>query len=429
MRSAFDGPELNIPPRAAVSLLPAEGSLRPVMRAVEVRGLSALAERRFDWDDLCRNALEANVFYESWMLLPAIEAFGEGLDLRFVLIYAESGAETKGGAETNGRVETNGPPVLCGLFPLERKTRYKGLPLKSFCLWRHLHCFLCTPPVRAGFERECIAAFFDYLRDATEGAALMEFDWVNTDGPFYELLAGYLNETGKVRFVSDQFTRALCRPASDAESYLTEAISREHRRDYRRRLNRLSEKGRLEFVALHREEDAQEWIETFLILEASGWKGREASAFISSASGRSFFIEAMTEAFRRGRLMMHGIKLDDNFIALKCNLLAGQSSYAFKIAYDEQFARFSPGVLLELENIRLLHERDDLEWMDSCAEPNHFMLNRLWTERRTIIDLLVSTGARSGNLAISTFPLLRWVSRKVVRPTVSLLSAGMEITR
>ena len=412
MRTAFDGPELNAQQAAAVSTL----SSKPFMRAVEVRGLDALAERRADWDDLCRDALERNLFYEAWMLLPAIEAFGEGLDLRFVLVYAED------------RNDMSAPPVLCGLFPLERKMRYKGLPVHSFVLWRHLHCFLCTPPVRAGLERECLAAFFDWLRDAPGGAALMEFSWINTDGPFYELLARFLNETGKTSFVSDRFTRAFYRPGADADSYLTQAISKEHRRDYRRRQNRLSEKGRLEYVALERGADVEEWLEMFLTLEASGWKGREGSAFRSNAAGQRFFIKAMTEAFNRGLLMMLAIKLDGGFVALKCNLIAGRGSFAFKIAYDEAYARFSPGVLLELENIRMLHGQPGVEWMDSCAEPSHFMMNRLWTERRDIIDLVVSTGTKAGNLAISSFPLLRWISRRLVRPTLSIIFAGLEIT-
>ena len=412
MRTAFDCPEPNAAPSAAVATL----SPKPSMRAVEVRGLEALIERRADWDDLCRAALEPNPFYESWMLLPAIEAFGEGLDLRFVLVYAEDPCDK------------SACPVLCGLFPLERKIRYKGLPVDSFGLWRHLHCFLCTPPLRAGYELECLETFFDWLRDSSDGAALLEFGWINTDGPFYEALTGYLNEAGKTSFVADRFTRAVCRPGADADSYLTQAISKEHRRDYRRRHNRLSELGRLEYVALERRADAEEWLEMFLTLEASGWKGREGSAFRSGADGQRFFIEAMTEAFNRGRLMMLAIKLDDRFVALKCNLIAGSGSFAFKIAYDEAYARFCPGVLLELKNIRLLHGRTDIEWMDSCAEANHFMMNRLWTERRDIVDLVVSTGTKAGNLAISSFPLLRWISRKLVRPTLSILFAGLEIT-
>ncbi len=420
MRTAFAGPELNAPQHAGISTLelepglPPPASPKPIMRAREVTGLEALTELRACWDDLSRAAIEPNVFYESWMLLPALEAFGEGLNLRFVLIFAED------------KTDAEAPPVLCGLFPLEQKTRYKGLSIKTISLWRHLHCFLATPLIRRGMERECLEAFFDWLGRASSGAALIEFGWVNTDGPFYELLTGYLNETGKASFTADEFTRALYRPASDADSYLSAAISKEHRRDLRRRQKRLSEQGRVEFVALEEGANAEAWVENFLRLEASGWKGQEGSAFSSNDSGRSFFVKAMIEAANKGRLMMIGIELDGRPVALKCNLIAAPGSFAFKIAYDEEYARFSPGVLLEMENIRLLHGLSEVEWMDSCAEPNHFMMNRVWTERRTISDLVVSTGRRSGNLAVSTFPLLRWVSRNFVRPCVSGLFALLE---
>jgi hypothetical protein len=384
------------------------------MRAVEVRGLELLAEHLNSWDDLSSAAIEPNVFYESWMLLPALEAFGKGSDLRFVLIFAKD------------RDKDDAEPVLCGLFPLEQKRRYKGFSITTFSLWRHLHCFLATPLVRRGMERECLEAFFDWLGSADNEAALMEFGCINTDGPFYELLSGYLNETGKASFTADRFTRALYRPAPDADSYLSAAISKEHRRDLRRRHKRLSEQGRVEFVALKQDADAEAWVENFLRLEASGWKGQEGSAFGSDDSARDFFVKAMTGAFDRGRLMMIGIELDGRAVALKCNLIAAPGSFAFKIAYDEDHARFSPGVLLELENIRLLHLRADVEWMDSCAEPNHFMMNRVWTGRRTISDLVVSAGKKSGNLAVSAFPLLRWVSRNFVRPCVSGIVALLE---
>ena len=45
------------------------------------------------WDDLAARALEPNPFYESWMLLPAIEAFG--LERSFRLVTVWSGFSTK----------------------------------------------------------------------------------------------------------------------------------------------------------------------------------------------------------------------------------------------------------------------------------------------------------------------------------------------
>ena len=52
---------------------------------------------------------------------------------------------------------------LCGFFPLERAGRYKGLPVPMARLWKHVHCFLGTPQVRAGHAHECLNALLDWL--------------------------------------------------------------------------------------------------------------------------------------------------------------------------------------------------------------------------------------------------------------------------
>jgi hypothetical protein len=113
--------------------------------------------------------------------------------------------------------------------------------------------------------------------------------------------------------------------------------------------------------------------------------------------------------------MMLGLRLAGKWIALKCNFLSGEGSFAFKIAYDEDYARFSPGTLLELENIRRFHARPGLRWMDSCAEPDHFMVNRLWVDRRGLADLVTTTGRATGDLIVSSLPLLHWMSRTLRR--------------
>lgn len=59
-------------------------------------------------------------------------------------------------------------------------------------------------------------------------------------------------------------------------------------------------------------------------------------------------------------------------------------------------ARFSPGVLIELDNLRhVLDGPDGPDWMDSCAAPDHPMIDSLWAERRTIVQYRVALkGAR-----------------------------------
>jgi CelD/BcsL family acetyltransferase involved in cellulose biosynthesis len=350
-----------------------------------------LLEHAAHWEDLAAQAIEPNPFYEPWMLLPAIEAFGADLPLIFVLVYARSLGK---------------PPRLAGLFPLERCARYRGIPVPYFRLWRHPHCFLRTPLLRRSHARGCVDAFLDWLAD-TRAAAMMEWGAISADGPFHGVLAEVLNETRRPSFLAHGFERALLQRRADGETYVREVLSARRRKEFRRLERRLGECGALRYDVLDPAAAAQGWIEEFIALEVSGWKGRHGSALGCSARDRRFFTVAALEAARRRRLMMLALRLDGRAVAMKCNFLAGDAGYAFKIAHDERYAQYSPGALLELEHVHEFHRRPDLRWIDSCAEPDHFMINRFWLDRRGIAKLLTNTGRASGQILLASLPLLR----------------------
>lgn len=386
------------PPSTANAPLPAPGP-----SVVVVRDAAGLAEHAAAWDRLAAAALEPNPFYESWMLLPALRTLVGQDDVQVVLLYRPDPARPQA------------PPILCGLFPLQRARRYKGFPVSVLWFWKHLHCFLCTPLLHKQFARETLAEFLTWLKSDRGGAALMEFSFISGGGPFEQLLIDLMNDGGLVGHVTESFNRALLCPARDAETYLSGAMSNGNRKELRRQRKRLGETGKLETRTLTADGDVGRWIEQFLQLEASGWKGQTGSALAVHEAEREYFAAIAREAFGRGQLMMLGLFLDEQPVALKCNFLSGVGSFAFKIAFDETFARASPGVQLEIDNVQHFHERPQLRWMDSCAVSRHFMINRLWTDRRTIRTVLLAPGAWRGELLAAALPLLSWLRRKLLR--------------
>jgi CelD/BcsL family acetyltransferase involved in cellulose biosynthesis len=356
----------------------------------------ALAAHIAAWEDLAAEATDVNPFYEPWMLLPALEAFAKDVAIQFVLAYAE---------------QRGAPPLLCGFFPLERVSRYRGLPVRHVRMWRHLHCFLGTPLVRRGYAKQCLSALGDWLAADARGAATMIWSEITADGGFYSALRDTIEDRGTFAFRSYRRERGMLHRISDGETYLQRNLSKASRRDFSRLERRLGEHGRVTYRALESAADAPRWIDGFLALEAAGWKGARGSALGSSAAGQRFFTRSALEAARRGRLMMLGLFCGERAVALKCNFIAREGSFAFKIAYDEAFARYSPGTLLELENIRAFHRRPGLQWMDSCAAPEHFMVNRLWLDRRPLADLIAATGRTPGNFIVSSLSLLHWMKR------------------
>jgi CelD/BcsL family acetyltransferase involved in cellulose biosynthesis len=361
------------------------------------------------WEQLASAALEPNPFYEPWMLLPAIRNLAAGRELRFVLVFDNT---------------SPGEPILCGFFPLERNRRYMDLPIAAWAMWKHRHCFLTTPLIRKESAKECLTVFFDWLGSTSADCRLFELRHIPGEGRFCQLLIDQFTRMATVPLLWECFTRAFFQPRVDADAYLALSVTTKQRSELRRRGRLLSESGRLEYAVLDSEPAIEQWSNSFLELEAAGWKGREMSALASQPADRTFFREIVTEAFKKGRLLMSAITIDGTPIAQHCFFLGGGGAFYFKTGFDEKYAKLAPGFYLECETIRYLHARQDIQWMDTCTSADNELYNRLFLDRRTIQTLLVPMGKGLPGLAISTLPLLRSVKRSVHSMVSPAQSAG-----
>jgi hypothetical protein len=382
-----------------------DGSLR-----VELCTFSeAVARSTSAWDDLARHVSSPNVFYERWNVEAAVASLAHVRPPQILLVY-------RGGRKANV-TET-----LCGLFPFVTG-RCGRLPFDAWQLWGHEYAFLRTPLIRAGQEVDVLRACFDYCASHPDSPRLLDWPFLDGDGPFAQALIEVLHTDSHTAFVVQQHNRAVLRRVDSWEDFIAGLLSSHHRREIRRLHRRLTEIGTLQLRQLVDRAELGHWIASFLRLEASGWKGDSRTALAASDASRSYFETITASAFDRGQLQMQGLFLNGEPIALKVNLRSGTGAFAFKIAYDEAYSKYSPGVQLELETIRLLHEQDDSQWMDSCAVSEHFMINRLWRERRSIQHLLISNQSRIGNLVLGSLPLWRAIKRTVRRPVRSKHSA------
>ncbi len=374
-----------------------------------LRGAQALAPWVTAWQELADAAGEPNVFYEPWMLLPALATFAPASAPEFHLIFAPG-------------CGPNSPrPQLCGLFPLVRGRRYKGLRVQTLSLWKHLYCALCTPLLRRGAEIETLHVLFDFLAAQPRGASLLELPYVSADGPFGRALVDVFSERRTTTFLDESWTRAVMRPqdGQSGEDYLKRTMPGKRRKEFRRKEHRLAEEGALQYVQLETEADPdaalETYIEDFLRVEASGWKGERGSAFACHPAHREFFCAIVRQAHRRNRLMLSALRVGGRTVASRCDFRAANGAFAFKIGFDEEFAHFSPGVLLQIEGIRQLHEKENLTWIDSCAVRDHPMINRLWLERRTLQNVVAATGRGRGEFVVASLSLMRYFKRLAAR--------------
>lgn len=324
------------------------------------------------WDILALGASMPNPFLESWYLLAALRRFDPTGKIDIL------------------RFESSGE--LLGLMPLTQNFRYGRWPLPHMATWLHANCFLGAPLVARGHERAFWQALFAWA-DAHAGPALfLHLATLPLDGALADaLFAQGKAENRRIALVQRE-ERAMLASGLSPDDYLRQAASGKKRKEYRRQHARLSEQGDL---TSERHTDCTGlagWIDQFLALELQSWKGRAGSALASASATELMFREALREAAGRGRLERLALYLDGKPIAMLANFITLPGAYSYKTTFDETFARFSPGVLLQLENLALL-DRTGLDWCDSCAAADHPMIDSLWRERRPVGRVSIAIGS------------------------------------
>ncbi len=116
------------------------------------------------------------------------------------------------------------------------------------------------------------------------------------------------------------------------------------RKRLKRKLRNLSEEGAVAFNV--HTTDYHEALSQFFALESSGWKGAKGSSIASSPALVKFYSSIAEEFAQRGRLRMYSLTIDSKPIAMHFGLVMNGCYYTPKVAYDENFSRFSPGQIL-----------------------------------------------------------------------------------
>lgn len=351
-------------------------------------------DRIASWDALARRASEPNPFYESWFLLPALEQFDP--HAKVFLFTLEADGE------------------LVGLVPLRRYYSYYGHPLPHVRGWTHDNCFLGAPLVARGFENLFWNKLLDWADRNTRIALFVHLAHMAASGDLHAALARTVTAHQRPAAKVMEQERAMLESALSPEDYFEQSLSTKKRKELRRQERRLSEMGEVEYERTLSADGLDAWIADFLALEARGWKGAEGSSLANDARTESVFRSALTGAARRGRLERVTMRLDGQAIAMLANFITPPGAFSFKTTFAEGLSRFSPGVLLQKENLQIL-QQGGVEWIDSCAAPDHPMINHFWRERRGIARYSIGIGSK----------LRRAVFSKVVRYETGSASGGI----
>ena len=303
----------------------------------------------------------------------------------------------------------DGEGALLAVLPLvEQRTHLCGVPVLELAGAANAHScrfdLLCMP----GAEREVASALdaflaagrHDVLRlpDVPEGGAARALyeraaargapvgAWPSQDSPYF--------------------------PLPRTWEALEQSLDARFRANLRRRRRKLASQGELQLQRVEGGAQLDAALEEGLLLEATGWKGRNGTAMAQDRSTRDFYVELAHVAAARGWLALYLLRVQGRAVGFHYALAYEGRYLLLKPAYDEQVAACSPGQLL-VEDVA----RDGVSrgWTEFDFLGPDMTWKRDWTSARRHHDwLYVFRDTRLGRaLASAKFRLVP-AAREVV---------------
>ena len=318
------------------------------------------------WLDLITRSIEPNGFLEPAFAMSAAQHFLPG-DKPMLMRIESLDEEAR----------------QLGLFAWEHRRGAFGSFARGWC---PPLVALGTPLIdslRSAEVLDTVRAWFN--REHPDVLGLM-FPAVPAKGPFVALL----QETAAVHGLQlrhfDPHKRAVLRSGDMGLTFDTGGKLKEMRRQRRR----LTDRGDLTYRSTSTRAEVRESVEYFLALEASGWKGRAGTALLCDPAVATFVRTMTRELAGAGNCRIDSLDLDGSPVAMGIVLSSRDQSWLWKIAYDENHASLSPGAQFVRDFTRKQLQEMSIRMTDSCAIPDHPMIDRLWPDRLEMTDIAIS---------------------------------------
>jgi CelD/BcsL family acetyltransferase involved in cellulose biosynthesis len=335
-----------------------------------------------EFDHLAARSIEPNVFFNPRFLAPAMPRL-EDREVRLAVMRDEKG--------TRSRLRLLAP------FSVERPALHMGPPMVR--IWSSPFGPLGTPLVDRDDPRGVVEDFLRMMAAREKGLPkLLQLPDIRADGVFAATLQGAADALNLPIAGTLRHQRAILMSDLDGETYLRRSLSKRHLKELRRLERRLAEKGAISYDVAEKPAETRLALETFLSLEAAGWKGRARTALLTDRFRAAFAREAIAGLSERAMCHIHTLSVAGTPVASLVVLIEAGIAYTWKTAFDESFAAYSPGILLMMALTAYNLEDPNVIMSDSCAVPGHPVADRLWQERASMVTFVVGLEPGSDRL-------------------------------
>lgn len=306
------------------------------------------------WDELSASSQFQNVFYERAVLVPAAKFLVDKEDVQIVTAYYEDSQ-------------------LIALFPI--KIQISAMGFTHVSVWKNNNCFLCDPLCNK-----------PNLMDAIIKQIIQKFDATvfRIEEHSYLAYGKYMQQSS---FSNSKYRGAVCDGTAIQQHFFWQhkKIRSEHQR-IEQRLFKIPQT-----TYKTSETDPQiNWLDEYCKLESAGWK-RQLKGDIYSSENLTHYYQALQAANHpMTSISFQGIFLAQQALAISFRIISNGYAYDLKTSYNQEYRHLYPGVVLELKNLQALAGLN-IKFLDSCTSPDNQVINRIWPDKRQLLDSTLYT--------------------------------------
>ncbi|WOF75766.1 GNAT family N-acetyltransferase [Parvibaculaceae bacterium PLY_AMNH_Bact1] len=342
-----------------------------------------------EWEELVEHTLEENAYYVRGYCTALLNHI-EKRSLKVVTVWKDE--------------------KLIALLPfISNRLHWGGLKSLNTA-WTTDYTTTSIPLIDRRWVDEAARALLDSMAAADTGSDLWLLPNISLDGAVNTALKAEMSKRGLPAQVFDPFERAVLTKRGTFEDHMKEHVSKKRQKDLRRNRKRLDDMGDVTWTAHDSGPELDTAIDAFLKIEASGWKGKRGTALDCTDATRAFAKEAFGDAGGKSITRADILRLDGKPVAINLTLIAGDTGFTIKCAYDAAYKGQSVGLLLEEEMIRSVLEDNWIGRLDSSAVSGH-LITSFWNDTIEIGDILIDAKPGAASIRFSAFSGLEKLRR------------------
>jgi len=325
-----------------------------------------------EWTHLEKRCIEPNIYLDSVFIFPALEYLSKNKKIKILVVNEY----------------INGQQILRATGVFEEIKPFKMLPYKYLDAYMSPYSFLGGLLVDQSDPHAIIDAIYNYFISNSDKWCVVKFHEV----PHDSIIIKKAHIDHRVVWYSTNSYERACIHIS--EKFLENplcGVSKKRRKNTKRCFNLLSKVGAVRWKVISGAEAKYQLLSDFYRLEHAGWKGKMNSSFLSIAEHRKFLDDVFMRASKKGCLFFTELCLNDKVIAVTVNFLLQEKMFAFKVASDPEYDKYSPGILNEYKFLESYPECGlNIEFVDSGAYVGSF-IERFWPDRYKIESGIIVT--------------------------------------